>query len=64
MIDNEARNEMEAIMKCTQDISQGKYSNITSKKVRAIESKEKINRKHKVFISRFEPPLYSPPSPS
>jgi len=64
MIDNEARNELEAIMKCTQDVSQGiENSNITSKKLGAIESKEKINRKHKVFVSRFEPPLYSPPSP-
>jgi len=64
MIDNKARNELEAIMKYTQDVSQGiENSNITSKKLRAIESKEKINHKHKVFVSRFEPPLYSPPSP-
>jgi len=38
-------------------------SNNTSKNVRVIRSKEKINCKHKVFVSRFEPPLYSLPSP-
>jgi len=25
--------------------------------------KTQSNRKHKMFVSRFEPPLYSPPSP-
>ena len=42
------------IMKCKQEVSQDKS--------KAMKNNKETNRKHKEFVSRFEPPLYVPAS--
>ena len=43
---------MDAIIKCKQEVSQDKC--------KAMKNNKETNRKHKEFVTKFEPPLYVP----